>query len=103
MAVTTRTKRNYNLPKDMVRTQFLASATVNAWDIEGRFIRARLADTVTPNNPVAGISRQVENYRLVPFADIYNQWFTSIPQAEFGTATVSFTVTDIVISLNREE
>lgn len=101
--VLTRTKRNYSIPKATIATQFLGGASVTAWDVEGRYVKARLADTNTPNNPVAGITRIVENYTLIPFQDIYQQYFTSIPGPEFTAATVSFTTNDMVIALNREE
>lgn len=103
MAVTNRTLRNYSVPKDSIRATFLANAVVNAWSVDGRFIKARLADTVNANNPGAPITRIIENYRLIPFADVYNQWFTAIPASDFNTATVGFTATDVLIAINREE
>ena len=107
MAVSIRTKRHYTIAKSKLATDLLEGATVQEWSLDGSGkdgnIDARLADTNTPDTPVTGVTRVVENHRIIPFTEVYQEYFTSIQASQFNRATVAFNATHLVISLNLEE
>lgn len=108
VAVNTKTRRNYSFTKAKVVTDFLPGLNLGdiiEWSTEGGNrgnLKARLADTITTDNPVIGVNRIVENYRYIPYVDVYALYFNSIPASQFDRMSVQITATDIIVSLNTE-
>lgn len=105
---TTRLIRHYFCLKSAAQTQLgLPEAPID-WQWEGvgfaGNLKTRRPDAAdVPGNPIAGITRRDERWIIIPWVEIYNLFFTSIPQAQLTRLTLSFTPTQIFFNLNLEE
>ena len=98
----TRTTRYYKVPQSVAATA-LGLTSIDTWSWDGDNIVVKHPDTETPNNPLANITKVTENYSIVPWNQIYTQFFSSIPADKFKRMSVTFDTVDIIVNLNLEE